>query len=225
MCGRYAFSVRKIGKWGSILVGRTEDFDDRFNIPPTSTVPVYVSDGWKMMRWGLIPGWSKESTTKYATFNARAESLIEKPAYRTAWKHGQRCLVPALGYYEWKQEGNRKTPFFIKSVLPEPLVFAGIWDKWQTDEKETYSFSIVTCEADGMLKDIHNRMPMMLVPDTANQWLTGNIDDAQGILHSAILHTANAVDVQFYPVDPMIGNTRNQGQALINPYREERESK
>ncbi len=116
-----------------------------------------------------------------------------------------------------------KTPFFIKSALPEPLVFAGIWDIWKADEKEMYSFSIVTCEADGLLKDIHNRMPLMLVPDTANQWLTGNIDDAQSILHAAILHTAEVVDVQFYQVDPMIGNTHNQGPDLINPSRDEQE--
>lgn len=216
MCGRYAFSVKKIGKWSSILVGTTEAFDDRYNIPPTSIVPVYSADGLKMMRWGLIPGWSKEPTTKYATFNARAESLIEKPAYRNSWKHGQRCLVPALGYFEWKQEANGKKPFFIRSVLPEPLVLAGIWDLWKNDEKEISSFSIVTREAMGMLKDIHSRMPLMLVPDAANRWLTGNIDDAQ-----SILHTAGDVAVQFYSVDPKIGNTHNQGPDLIIPYKNE----
>lgn len=220
MCGRYAFAVNDLGQWRSTLVGSTVVYEN-YNVSPTSMVPVYSADGWQFMRWGLIPAWSKESTTKYATFNARAESLIEKPAYRTAWKHGQRCLVPALGYYEWKQEEQKKKPFFIRSVLPEPLVFAGIWDLWKNDEKETLSFSIVTCEADEKLKDIHIRMPLMMAPANANRWLTGNIDDAQSILYSAILHTTNNVDVQFYPVDPKIGNPHNQGPELIRPLYEQ----
>lgn len=125
MCGRYAFAVNDLGRWSSTLVGSNVSYE-KYNISPTSVVPVYSADGWQLMRWGLIPAWSKVPIIKYATFNARSESLIEKPVYRSAWKHGQRCLIPASGYFEWKQEGKVKTPFFIKSALPEPLVFAGL---------------------------------------------------------------------------------------------------
>lgn len=212
MCGRYAFAVNDLGRWRSTLVGSTVRFDHKYNISPTSAVPVFTSEGWQLMRWGLIPAWSKDPIIKYATFNARSESLIDKPAYRSAWKHGQRCLIPATGYFEWKQVDEKKIPYFIKSALPEPLVFAGLWDSWTNADSEILSCSIITREADGELKELHSRMPVMLHPDTGRNWLHGIVEDAQSMLHAT-----HDMEFEFYPVDPKIGNPRNQGSELIRP--------
>lgn len=189
-----------------------EGAEDNYNISPTSIVPVYLRDGWKMMRWGLIPAWSKEPTLKYATFNARSDSLMLKPTFGSAWKHGQRCLIPATGYYEWKNQGSKKTPYFIKSVNDEPIVFAGLWDRWHDKDSELFSCTIITCNSDGVLKGIHDRRPLMLEPDLADIWIHGHLDAAFGILERAALP-----EVVFYPVSQLVGNPRNHGEDLIRP--------
>ncbi len=212
MCGRYAFAFREAGRFSRVMVDVLEGVEDNYNISPTSIVPVYLQDGWKMMRWGLIPVWSKEPTSKYATFNARSDSLMQKPTFRSAWKHGHRCLIPATGYYEWKQQGTKKTPYFITSVYDEPLVFAGLWDRWQGTESELFSCTIITCDSDGVLKEIHDRKPLMLEPDLAGNWIHGDLDAALEILEGPALP-----DVVFYPVSQLVGNPRNHGAELIRP--------
>ena len=212
MCGRYAFALRDTGRFSRIMLDVLEGVEDNYNISPTSIVPVYLRDGWKMMRWGLIPAWSKEPTLKFATFNARSDSVMQKPTFRPAWKHGQRCLIPATGYYEWKKQRFNKTPYFIRSVHDEPLVFAGLWDRWHDTETELFSCAIITCDADGVLKEIHDRRPLMLEPDLADIWLHGDRDAALGILEEVALPK-----VVFYPVSQLIGNPRNHGEALIRP--------
>ena len=214
MCGRYAFAVKDTGRFSHVLSGIREEFDDKYNISPTSIVPVYLQDSWKVMRWGLVPAWSKEQKLKYATFNARSDSLVQKPAFRSAWKHGQRCLIPASGYFEWKKEGSTKTPYFIKSVHDEPLVFAGLWDTWHNEESELFSCTIITCASDGSLKELHDRCPLMLEPDLADSWIHGDVGAALEILGGV-----GVPEVVFYRVGSLIGNPRNQGVDLIRPLR------
>ena len=194
------------------MVDVLEGVEDNYNISPTSIVSVYLRDGWKMMRWGLIPAWSKEPTLKFATFNARSDSVIQKPTFRPAWKHGQRCLIPATGYYEWKKQGSNKTPYFIRSVHDEPLVFAGLWDKWHDNESELFSCTIITCKSDGALREIHDRRPLMLEPNLADIWIHGDLDAALEVLAGATLP-----EVLFYPVSKLVGSPRNHGEKLISP--------
>jgi putative SOS response-associated peptidase YedK len=211
MCGRYAFAVKDTGRFSRVLTGVCEEFDDKYNISPASMVPVYLQDSWKVMRWGLIPSWSKEQKLKYATFNARSDSLVNKPAFRSAWKHGQRCLIPATGYFEWKNEGTLKTPYFIRSIHnDEPLVFAGLWDWWHDEASEIYSCTIITRDADNSLREIHDRMPLMLEPDLADLWLHGDPGAALEILGDETVP-----ELIFYRVSELVGNPRNQGADLI----------
>jgi putative SOS response-associated peptidase YedK len=216
MCGRYAFAFKETGRFTRVMVDVLEGVEDNYNISPTSIVPVYLRDGWKMMRWGLVPAWSKEPKLKYATFNARSDSLMQKPTFRSAWKHGQRCLFPATGYYEWKKQGSMKTPYFIKSVNDEPLVFAGLWDRWQSPKTELFSCTIITCDSDGVLKEIHDRRPLMLEPDLADGWIQGDVDAALEILEGSAMP-----EVVFYPVSQLVGNPRNHGVELIRPVGED----
>jgi len=189
-----------------------EEIDGRYNIAPTTTVSVFTKDGWTKMRWGLVPSWSKEPKTKYATFNARVESFFEKPMYRSAWKSDQRCLIPVSGYYEWKTEDGGKHPFYIHSALDEPLVFAGLWEKWQNEDSELFSCTIITTAAKEILADLHHRMPVMFEPAEAELWLRGGKEDAM-----TALHNPSVQNVIYHQVDDMVGNPRNQGRTLISP--------
>lgn len=212
MCGRYAFALQPLGPWSAVFRAWMESMEPRYNIAPTSTIPVFTAAGWHTMRWGLIPAWSKESTTRYATFNARAESLKDKPAYRTAWKQRQRCLMPALGYYEWKKQGNGKTPYFIRSSGNQPLVFAGLWDRWQSERKTLLSSTIITCPAIAQIEELHPRMPFLLTPQAAEEWLHGSIAACDDLLKQP-----PAVALNFYPVDQRVGNVHNTGEELTQP--------
>lgn len=212
MCGRYVSKLQPLGKWTATFTTWIEEYSDAYNIAPTATVPVFTARGWTWMRWGLVPSWSKEPKTKYSTFNARAESLVEKPAYRSAWKHGQRCLIPAAGYYEWKKGKEGKTPYYITASAEEPLVFAGLWDRWADGTTELLSCSIITCDASGNLAELHNRMPLMLLQEQADQWLHGSLET-----NAVLLTTPPSVETRYHPVDTRVGNTRNQGPDLIRP--------
>ena len=127
MCGRFVNHIKDLGEWEGIFEDWAEIRDTGYNVSPTQNIPVSTANTLTHMRWGLIPHWSKEISTKYATFNARAETITTKPTYRDAWKNSQRCLIPALGYYEWKQEGSHKQPYFVCRVDKKPIVFGGVW--------------------------------------------------------------------------------------------------
>ncbi|MCW8908439.1 MAG: SOS response-associated peptidase, partial [Sedimenticola sp.] len=169
------------------------------------------AEGTLPMRWGLVPAWSKEAAPKYATFNARLESVADKPAFRNAWRRSQTCLVPALGYYEWRTESGVKQPYFIHS--PESgglLVFAGLWEQ----REGRYSCTILTRPSDGELAQLHSRMPVMLSHGDATSCLDQGTNTADMLLESNVHR-----EVRFHPVDRAVGNPRNQGEALTHPIR------
>jgi putative SOS response-associated peptidase YedK len=160
------------------------------------------------MRWGLVPSWSKEISNRYATFNARIESIESKPAFRNAWRRNQKCLIPALGYYEWQKESDGKQPYFVTSKEQGPLMFAGLWDECQFDDASLKSCTIITTESEQHLKDLHSRMPVMLDVDGAKQWLSS--DDGKDVLLSEC-----RADVEIYKVDRRVNNAREEDEGLI----------
>lgn len=197
-------------RWAELLSEWPAEFTTGYNVAPTSMVPVYFPEGWQAMRWSLIPPWSKEISSRYATFNARAESVAEKPAYRHAWKHSQRCLIPALGYYEWREDSGGKQPFFITAVNEDPLMFGGLWEPARDDIPA--SCTIVTREADSELRPLHHRMPALMSPDTAEAWLH---DDPE--IAAELIQSPRPVPVQYYAVSKAVNNTRNNSESLIQP--------
>ncbi len=216
MCGRYAYDVSKLGRWKAVFALLMEGIENKYNIAPSASVPVFTRDGWCTMRWGLVPSWSKEAKTKYATFNARVESFTEKPAFRSAWKQERRCLIPLSGYYEWKVTGGEKRAYYVTTTLDEPLVIAGLWEKWEKDSHSMLSCTILTTAAEGILADLHHRMPVMLEPAQASTWLRGEKQQALEVLQNPSLE-----HIHFYQVNPAVGNPRNQGRGLIDPYDSE----
>ena len=206
MCGRYANHVEKLRGWTDILGDWPAEFWTGFNVAPTQQAPVVTIDGVEVMRWGIIPSWAKdESAGKYATFNARIESVKSKPSFRGAWKQSQTCLVPALGYYEWKTIADVKQPYFIRSMRQdELLVFAGLWDRWNDEG----SFTVITQPASGDLADLHDRMPVFLNHEQAGNWLSA--------ADERLFEDQSMVEgMEYFPVNRRVNNVRNEGPELL----------
>jgi putative SOS response-associated peptidase YedK len=125
------------------------------------------------LHWGLVPHWAKDISTGYKMINARVETVSSKPSFRDAFKK-RRCLILADGFYEWKGEKGQKQPFFITLPDEKPFAFAGLWETWRDKDKQEDSYrscTIITREASESLKDIHDRMPSVLNPDSYDAWL------------------------------------------------------
>lgn len=211
MCGRYANHIEAVHEWLEILKDWPAGIATGFNVAPTQIIPAVQAQGTFPMRWGLVPTWSKEASPKYATFNARLESVSDKPAFRNAWRHSQTCLIPARGYYEWRTEQGAKQPYFIHAPEdPGLLVFAGLWEL----REGQYSCTILTRESAGVLSQLHSRMPVMLSPGDALSWLTEGTGATERLGESRV-----HLNVQFHAVDRAVGNPRSQGEALIRPVR------
>lgn len=191
MCGRYilaqqakaerAFGVTRL-HWHDMV---------SYNVAPSREVPVVrFADGERegvMMRWGLVPYYLKGETPKFDTINARIETMEMSPAYRTAWKRGQRCLVPAEGFYEWQMRPDApKQPWFIGLANKEVMAFAALWDRSvKADGTAIESFTIITLPANDFMAAIHNeklRMPAILRAEDVDVWLRGTPEQAKAVL-------------------------------------------
>jgi putative SOS response-associated peptidase YedK len=180
MCGRFtqAYTWQELHEMYN-LISTPLNLRPRYNIAPTQSIDcIRLVDGKPELvksRWGLIPGWWKKSAKEApATFNARGETVAEKPFFRSAFKK-RRCLISASGFYEWKREGEVKQPYFISRVDRPIMLFAGIWDQW-TDIKskeDIVSCSIITTAPNDMMSSIHNRMPVILSPEDGENWMEG----------------------------------------------------
>lgn len=209
MCGRFANHVTAMHDWTAILKDWPAGVVAGFNVVPSQIIATFTPEGSLAARWGLVPPWSQTVSSKYATFNARLESVAEKPAFRAAWSHGQRCLIPALGYYEWKTEEGGKQPYFVHGADGGPLVFAGLYEPGRGYDIPA-SCTIITRPADAELVGLHARMPVMLAPAQSDDWLHGPLSAAMEL---ALGERPAAVDV--YPVSREVNNPRHQGADLI----------
>jgi putative SOS response-associated peptidase YedK len=194
------------------------DYQPRWNAAPTSKLPVVVSSNGErrltLMRWGLVPSWAHDIKIGYSTFNARAEGLDTRPAFRAAWKSGRRCLVIADGYYEWRQ--TDKQPFAVALGNRGPMTMAGLWDLWQAPDGEPIkSFAIITTTANEFLAPLHDRMPVLLPPDRWAAWLGETAAPDRDL--KAMLKPYPGAGMAFWPVDRRVGNVRNDSPDLFAP--------
>jgi putative SOS response-associated peptidase YedK len=218
MCGRY--SLICIDDMGSRF--RVTDpsfgFRSHFNIAPGSMMPVIVRrerNEAVMMEWGLVPHWVKEGKAARHLINARAETLAEKPSFR-GLLNSRRCLVPASGFYEWKKDGGKKTPFYIR-LRDEPVfAFAGLYDVWHTPLGEGYAtYTIITTGPNDLVSPIHNRMPAILRREDEDQWVSGESLSAADLTGILAPHPAGGMEA--YPVLPLVNNPGNNDERLIRP--------
>jgi putative SOS response-associated peptidase YedK len=219
MCGRAKLpdDVSEIKLDLKIDFDEIGDYRPRWNAAPTSKLPIVVSRYGErtltLMRWGLVPSWAKGIKIGYSTFNAHAEGIDTRPAFRAAWRPGRRCLVIADGYYEWRDID--KQPFAIALGNRRPMTFAGLWDEWREPGGGTLkSFTIVTTVANDLLA-LHSRMPVLIPPDRWAGWLgEQSIADAE---LKAMLRPYPGVAMNFWPVDRRVGNVHNDSPDLFAP--------
>ena len=194
------------------------DYQPRWNAAPTAKLPVVVSRNGErtltLMRWGLIPSWANDIKIGYSTFNARAESLDTRPAFRAAWQAGRRCLVVADGYYEWRDAD--KQPFAVALGNRGPMTFAGLWDLWRAPDGTTFeSCAIITTRANELLSPLHDRMPALLAPESWSAWLGETAVTTAAL--EAMLTPYPGAAMTFWPVGRRVGNVRNDGPDLFAP--------
>ena len=174
MCGRYQLSLPLEELENLFQAVAMGDHGPRYNIAPTQKVPIVRAWAGKReiipLNWGLVPHWAQDRTKAARMINARSETVAEKPSFRDSFRH-QRCLVPATGFYEWRRENASKTPYLIQIQGAPAYAMAGIWSRWMSPEGPFESYSILTTEAAPTIRDIHERMPVILHPDTYGTWL------------------------------------------------------
>lgn len=218
MCGRYVSPEQaSIERAWKIDRASGTPFPRRFNVQPTSAVPVLLrEDGARALRaarWGLIPHWWKQDKPPAFAINARLEEITGKPMWRDPIRHA-RCLVPAEGWYEWHATPGGKQPTYITRRDRRPFCFAGVYAVW----RDTLSCAILTTQARGPVAEVHDRMPVVLSEDGHDAWL----EPAQ---HDAAAATALAgapmapEDFEHFPVSRRVNNARNEGPDLIEPLR------
>lgn len=218
MCGRYVLAETRALAERFSVVGELPSITPRYNVAPTQTMPVIVKHSPNrlvLMRWGLIPSWSKEVKTEQVLINARAETLAQKRTFRQLLS-SQRCLVPASGFYEWQQTVAGKVPHYI-SLKDEPLfAFAGLYDHW-TDPQgtEVLSYTVITTAPNALMAPIHNRMPVILRKDEEEAWLNPDETEADRLL--PLLRPYPPELMEAVPVSRAVNNVRNDGPALRQP--------
>jgi putative SOS response-associated peptidase YedK len=225
MCGRYKLTTPTgvIVEDFHIRKGRL-NLAERYNIAPTQDAPVVRGTGdartMSMMRWGLIPSWAKDAKIAFSTINARAETVAEKPAFRDALKC-RRALVIADGFYEWKTEAGGKQPYLFARTDGRPMAFAGLWERWtppQPGDEAIESFTIIVTAANTLMREVHDRMPVILNPDAFDVWLD-ECTPVENVL--TLLQPYDAALMNKTTVSRAINSVRNEGpEILTEPARQ-----
>lgn len=218
MCGRYTLHHDK----DALAEHFNVDFGPlfpRYNLAPTERINFVFSNADEQRRagyarWGLVPHWSKDGTTEKPLFNARSETVLTKPSFRTAFARG-RCLIPASGWYEWlRTEGGGKQPYHLKLKEDEPFAFAGLFDVWRGEDKErVVSCTVLTTAAPEELGWLHERMPVILDYDFYDRWLERSTPDIADL--TELLRPYPADELVVYPVRPLVNRTDKDERALL----------
>jgi putative SOS response-associated peptidase YedK len=216
MCGRFAqrSDPKRLAKEFKVDMPEVEP---RYNIAPTQEILGVLAseDGreMKFFKWGLIPSWAKDTAMGARLINARSETVEEKPAFREAFKK-RRCIIPADGFYEWQRMEGRKQPFFFQMKDERPFGFAGLWERWQGVGGEAIeSCTILTTEANEVLRPVHDRMPVILHSDDYKLWLDEDMRKRE--LLKDLLRPYPAEEMISHPVSTAINSPHNQGATLI----------
>jgi putative SOS response-associated peptidase YedK len=222
MCGRYRLSRRKqmIEEYFGTVSGE-DDWTPRFNIAPTQSVPVIRQNPKEprrelsLMRWGLIPSWAKDMSGAASMINARSETADTKPAFRDAIK-SRRCLIPADGFYEWQRRGKSKQPYCFEVRDGELFAFAGLWDRWRDPSGQWLkSCSILTTSPNAVTSAVHDRMPVILEPDSYDVWLDPGMRDV--VAASELLKPYDAQLMRRFPVSTRINYVANDDEECSEP--------
>jgi putative SOS response-associated peptidase YedK len=227
MCGRFTLfsSPRELQRFFGTPPPSFE-IQPNYNVAPTQEIPVIVihedERHIKRRHWGLVPFWAKDISIGSRMINARVETVTSKPAFRAALKQ-RRCLIPANGFYEWKGNAGNKQPHFFHLPSGEPFAFAGLYEIWEDKEAlpETgpyKSCTIITTDASDSVKDVHNRMPLILKQEAYDEWLDPNNKESAKL--EQILKRGSVNDLKCYPVSKLVNQVGNNKKECMEPLKE-----
>lgn len=219
MCGRYTLKtpIDVLAEYFEV-----EDYPSSltpsYNIAPTQEVAAIVEEDEKrkleVFRWGLIPSWAKDPSMGNKMINARAETVSEKPSFRSAFKK-RRCLIVADGFYEWQKTDNGKQPYHFKMKDSSPFAFAGLWESWDKEGEEIRSCSIITTDANDLMNEIHHRMPVILPPENYGVWLDQGFEEKEALIDLLRLYPSD--EMEAYPVSRRVNKPSNNEPSIIEP--------
>lgn len=218
MCGRFALYETPEKIQGHFGLDKVPDLPPNYNIPPGTVIfgLTNFENALSFMPfiWGFIPHWSRTRQTDYRMINARVEGVWEKPSFRSAVKY-RRCLIPASGFYEWKKTGSGKQPYFITVSGSGLFAMAGIWETWEDKSSQEVidSCALLTTEAGGVARDIHERMQVIIDASGYSAWLDPRVQSKKDI---NILEISTE-KLQAWPVSPKVNSPKNNYAQLIDP--------
>ena len=219
MCGRKTLTKGKIEIIEELFVDEWEDdfdWEPSYNIAPTQISPVLLNDGKrkvKPMCWGLVPSWAKDKTIGAKMINARSETLREKPSFRSLI-YQKRCIVISDGYFEWKREGKKKKPYYIRDPDGKLLPMAGLWDEWVDKQgKKWLTYTVITTDPSNQINHIHNRMPVILDKPEMDLWI--NFDCPPNEALTCLKPYEKLLEL--YPVSTFVNSPANNSNQCILP--------
>ena len=210
-------------------LARALELAPRFNIAPTQDTAVVRADRatherqLSLLHWGLIPSWAKDQSVGNRMINARGETVAEKPSFRTALRR-RRCLIPADGFYEWQKTGGAKQPYLIEFDDGRPFAFAGLWESWHSGAKPAdpgcesagpviESCTIITTEASEMMRELHERMPVILDENDYATWLDPALQDPADVAHLIMPYPADSLRAR--PVSTHVNKPANDDPKCV----------
>ena len=224
MCGRFTLHHPRQEIQDFFQVTVPPLYEPRYNIAPTQPVLIvrenpYLDDGHleaEHVVWGLIPPWAEDPKIGDKMINARCETAAEKASYKHALRR-RRCIIPVSGFYEWQTgAGGQKQPYLVKSTSNEPLALGGLWETWHGPNGEMIeSCTILTTAAVDTLRDLHDRMPVIIPPDNMPVWLDRRDEDLAGL--ARYFTNAAKCDLELQAVSTAVNSVRNDGPELIRP--------
>lgn len=221
MCGRFALYTDPIALAKKFQTENLLELQPSYNVAPSQAIPIIRNEQghrlFSLAKWGLIPSWAKDIKIGYNTINARADTVAEKPSFRSAFQH-RRCLIPADGYFEWQEIANSKIkqPWYISLKNQEPMALAGLWEHWQgSDGTEIESCTIIVTADNELMQPIHDRMPVILPPETWATWLDVANTNKEG--SQSLLNQYPADSMTAWPVGTVVNSPRHNGKECIQP--------
>lgn len=220
MCGRFSLTTELDVLLERFQIEQTRiDIDTpRFNIAPTQQVPTVIRAGESnrmgTLRWGLIPFWAKDPSISNKLINARSETADQKASFKHALKK-RRCLILSDGFYEWRRTKDRKIPMRIQVRNGEPFAMAGLWEKWHDNTSTIYTCTILTTEANELMAEIHNRMPVILTKETESIWLDASLSDLKEL--KKCMKPFPSSEMNAYEVSTLVNSPKNEEPECILP--------
>jgi putative SOS response-associated peptidase YedK len=220
MCGRFALKAPPRTIQEHFHLPETIDLPPRYNIAPSQNIAVVRKlpqnefRQLDMLRWGLIPHWAKDMKIGYKMINARGETLAQKPSFRAAFKK-RRCLVVADGFYEWKHSGSSKQPYYVHFKDNSVFAFAGLWESWNNhDGNIIESCTIITTLPNELIRKIHDRMPVILLPEQYELWLQASSPE-QSLQELITPYPAD--EMEAYRISTEVNSPQNDSPSCIIP--------